>query len=167
MCSVVLIPISRCYEYQALRKPFFDCERKRCLQTTALGTFLTLPLWLTVSELATILFLGGTLGLMVSQKRKLSVNEGGVSSSADQNDSDLDVDISSALTNKKPKTVAYDAADEDEDELQELIRDSIAKRDMKEGTELLKKTKGKSKIAKGEVGGGSFQSMGGSFFHYM
>ncbi|OCH92289.1 ATP-dependent RNA helicase DBP10 [Obba rivulosa] len=97
---------------------------------------------------------------MVSQKRRLSLSESSVSSAADQNDSDLDVDISSALTSKKRKTVAHRSADEDEDDLQELIRDSIAKRDVKEGTEMLKKTKGKSKILKGEVGGGSFQSMG-------
>ena len=49
---------------------------------------------------------------------------------------------------------------ENEEDLQEIIRESIAKRNTKDGTELLKKTKGKTKIAKGEVGGGSFQSMG-------
>ncbi|KAI0066162.1 DEAD-domain-containing protein [Artomyces pyxidatus] len=36
----------------------------------------------------------------------------------------------------------------------------MAKRNAKEGTELLKSTKGKNKLVKGEVGGGSFQSMG-------
>ncbi|EMD37388.1 hypothetical protein CERSUDRAFT_135966 [Gelatoporia subvermispora B] len=93
---------------------------------------------------------------MVSQKRKLSFSEGSVM----DYDSDMDVDISSALTNKKSKTTTYQSVDDDEGDLQELIRDSIAKRDVKEGTELLKKTKGKSRIVKGEVGGGSFQSMG-------
>ncbi|KAI0374114.1 DEAD-domain-containing protein [Pilatotrama ljubarskyi] len=73
-----------------------------------------------------------------------------------------EVDISSALTGKRPKVTPRIAPQEDDDDedLQEFIRESIAKRDVKEGTELLKKTKGKAKIAKGEVGGGSFQSMG-------
>lgn len=51
---------------------------------------------------------------------------------------------------------------DNEDSEMEFIQDAIAKRNVKDGTELLKKTskvKGKGK-AKGEVGGGSFQSMG-------
>jgi len=71
---------------------------------------------------------------------------------------DHDVDISSALTAKKPKTIQSE--DEDEDDLANFIRSSIAKRSMKEGTKIVKKSKGKDKIVKGEVGGGSFQSMG-------
>ncbi|TBU33897.1 ATP-dependent RNA helicase DBP10 [Dichomitus squalens] len=74
-----------------------------------------------------------------------------------------EIDISSALTGKRPKTLstAKLSDGEDDEDLQEFIRDSIARRDVKEGTELLKKTKGKkTKIAKGETGGGSFQSMG-------
>ncbi|KAI0630281.1 DEAD-domain-containing protein [Trametes polyzona] len=77
--------------------------------------------------------------------------------------SEDEVDISSALTGKRPKVtprVVPQDEDEDDEDLQEFIRESIAKRDVKEGTEMLKKTKGKTKIAKGEVGGGSFQSMG-------
>lgn len=83
--------------------------------------------------------------------------------------SDSEIDISSALVGKKPRIDrpqlnAND--DEDGDEaLQELIRDSISKRNAKDGTELLKKTKGKTKIVKGEVGGGSFQSMGASQYY--
>lgn len=76
--------------------------------------------------------------------------------------SEDEIDISSALTGKRPK-VALNSTTlevEDDEALQEFIRESIAKRDVKEGTELLKKTKGRTKIAKGEVGGGSFQSMG-------
>ncbi|PIL36115.1 transporter [Ganoderma sinense ZZ0214-1] len=76
--------------------------------------------------------------------------------------SEDEIDISSALTGKRPRVAAKSKkleADDDED-LQEFIRESIAKRDVKEGTELLKKTKGRTKIVKGEVGGGSFQSMG-------
>ena len=53
-------------------------------------------------------------------------------------------------------------AEDDDDGLQEIIQQSIAKRNQKSGTELLKKTKGKAKIVKGEVGGGSFQSIGTS-----
>lgn len=51
---------------------------------------------------------------------------------------------------------------DNEDSEMEFIQDAIAKRNVKDGTELLKRTskvKGKGK-AKGEVGGGSFQSMG-------
>jgi ATP-dependent RNA helicase DDX54/DBP10 len=51
---------------------------------------------------------------------------------------------------------------DNEDSEMEFIQDGIVKRNIKDGTELLKKTskvKGKGK-AKGEVGGGSFQSMG-------
>ena len=51
-------------------------------------------------------------------------------------------------------------SEDDYEELEALIKDSVAKRDKKEGTKLLKKAKGKAKISKGEVGGGSFQSMG-------
>ncbi|KAJ7647300.1 P-loop containing nucleoside triphosphate hydrolase protein [Roridomyces roridus] len=50
--------------------------------------------------------------------------------------------------------------DDSDEELGALIRSSIAKRDIKSGTEVVKKAKGKTKLAKGEVGGGSFQSMG-------
>jgi ATP-dependent RNA helicase DDX54/DBP10 len=51
---------------------------------------------------------------------------------------------------------------DNEDSEMEFIHHAIAKRNVKDGTELLKKTskvKGKGK-AKGETGGGSFQSMG-------
>ncbi|KIK67386.1 hypothetical protein GYMLUDRAFT_37499 [Collybiopsis luxurians FD-317 M1] len=73
------------------------------------------------------------------------------------NDIDHDVDIFSALTAKKPK---INSESDDEDDFSFFLQDSIAKRNVKSGTELLKKTKGKSKLANGEVGGGSFQSMG-------
>ncbi|KAF7321363.1 ATP-dependent RNA helicase DBP10 [Mycena kentingensis (nom. inval.)] len=83
---------------------------------------------------------------------------------ADQgSDSDSDIDISTALTSKRRREDDTDDDDDvdDEHELGEFIRTSIAKRNVKDGTELLKKTKGnKGKLAKGEVGGGSFQSMG-------
>ncbi|KAF9528456.1 ATP-dependent RNA helicase DBP10 [Crepidotus variabilis] len=70
-----------------------------------------------------------------------------------------DFDISSALTGKKPK-IAKARDEDDEDDIAEFIQASIAKRSMKEGTQVLKKSKGKDKVNKGEVGGGSFQSMG-------
>ncbi|PPQ67308.1 hypothetical protein CVT25_005892 [Psilocybe cyanescens] len=70
---------------------------------------------------------------------------------------EADVDISSALMGKRPK-LTVDA--QEDDDLAEFLQASIAKRSIKEGTEILKKSKGKSKLAKGEVGGGSFQSMG-------
>ena len=80
--------------------------------------------------------------------------------------SEDEIDISSALTGKRPRvaTKSHISEAEDDEDLQEFIRGSIAKRDVKEGTELLKKTKGRTKIVKGEVGGGSFQSMGAHLF---
>ncbi|KAI6033165.1 P-loop containing nucleoside triphosphate hydrolase protein [Pisolithus orientalis] len=71
-----------------------------------------------------------------------------------------DIDISSALAGKRARRESSDEDHvTDDDELQEFINDSIAKRNVKGGTALLKKTKSKGK-GKGEVGGGSFQSMG-------
>jgi len=69
-----------------------------------------------------------------------------------------DIDISSALTGKRPK-LDLDAQEEEE-ELADFIQKSIAKRSMKEGVQVMKNTKGKAKLTKGETGGGSFQSMG-------
>ena len=104
---------------------------------------------------------------MVSAKRKRTEPvDSDPESEADYSEVSLgsedEIDISSALTRKRPRIPSKASApnDEDDDDLEEFIRESIAKRDVKEGTELLKKTKGKTKIAKGEVGGGSFQSMG-------
>ncbi|KAI6166133.1 P-loop containing nucleoside triphosphate hydrolase protein [Pisolithus thermaeus] len=70
---------------------------------------------------------------------------------------DDDIDISSALAGKRIRSELSDGHDcaTDDEELQEFINDSIVKRNVKGGTALLKKTKGK-----GEVGGGSFQNMG-------
>lgn len=61
----------------------------------------------------------------------------------------------SAVLGKKSR---LDAEDEEDDDLGQFIHSSIAKRDIKAGTHVIKNAKGK--IAKGEVGGGSFQSMG-------
>lgn len=102
---------------------------------------------------------------MTLNKRKRPGKDYESSSDADSGDQ---VDISSVLTGKKPKrdlledAVPSSSAEEgdDDDGLVEVIKKSIEKRNIKSGTELLKKTKGKAKIAKGEVGGGSFQSMG-------
>jgi hypothetical protein len=74
--------------------------------------------------------------------------------------SDDEIDISSALTGKRAKITPV--ADESDHDLQQFIQESISKRDIKTGTEIVKKVKGKGKVAKGEVGGGSFQSMGQS-----
>ena len=97
--------------------------------------------------------------MMALTKRKRYESEdeeSSISSSLEHNEDD--VDISSALTTKKIKTTQ---SEDDEDDLADFIRSSIAKRSMKEGTRIVKKSKGKDKISKGEVGGGSFQSMGG------
>ncbi|KAI0342126.1 DEAD-domain-containing protein [Trametopsis cervina] len=100
---------------------------------------------------------------MSVQKRKRSSDCESLSGVESQDD----IDISSALTGKKNKKTLRTSyvpetlgADANEEELNDIIRKSIAKRNVKGGTDLLKKTKGKAKIAKGEVGGGSFQSMG-------
>ena len=69
------------------------------------------------------------------------------SSQSSQEDNSDDVDIANALADTIE--VMEDAA---------FIRESIQTRNKKEGTEILKQSK-KSKI-KGDVGGGSFQSMG-------
>jgi ATP-dependent RNA helicase DDX54/DBP10 len=81
--------------------------------------------------------------------------------------SEDEVDISSALMGQKhgrgnSHASALTGAEKDDEDLEDIIRDSIAKRDVKGGTEVLRKAKGKGKITKGEVGGGSFQSMGAS-----
>ncbi|KAJ7703160.1 DEAD-domain-containing protein [Mycena rosella] len=86
---------------------------------------------------------------MPASKRRRGEDEGA--------SSDSEVDISSALAGKRQRPQPEHDSDE---ELGHLIRTSIAKRDMKNGTEVIKKVKGKTKLAKGEVGGGSFQSMG-------
>jgi len=92
----------------------------------------------------------------------------GSSSTSDEKTSGSDVsfDISSALTQRharlqkgKAPLIAHDDTDDDT-ELEEMIRNSISRRNVKDGTELLKNTKGKKKLSKGELGGGSFQSMG-------
>jgi len=85
--------------------------------------------------------------------------------------SDHSFDLSSALTQRrvaiqkgKAPLVSHDDGTDDDTEFEEMIRHSISKRNVKDGTELLKSTKGKKKkLAKGEVGGGSFQSMGIAF----
>lgn len=76
-------------------------------------------------------------------------------------DDDMDMDISTALTGRATKNAPRrQEAEEDDEELASFIKSSIAKRDIKQGTEVVKKAKGKAKVAKGETGGGSFQSMG-------
>ncbi|EJD52781.1 DEAD-domain-containing protein [Auricularia subglabra TFB-10046 SS5] len=68
---------------------------------------------------------------------------------------DSDVDIAAAL--------AGGAEDEDDASGDEdFIRDTLRKKHVKDGVEIMKQAKGKGKshVKKGEVGGGSFQSMG-------
>lgn len=68
-----------------------------------------------------------------------------------------DIDISKALSGQRSKQVEES---EDDNGLKEFLLESISKRDVKSGTEVIKKVKGKAKPLKGETGGGSFQSMG-------
>ena len=83
--------------------------------------------------------------------------------------SDHSFDISSALIQRNPSLqkgkapfIPPDGGTDDDTELEEMIRNSISRRNVKDGTELLKNTKGKKKLSKGELGGGSFQNMGNS-----
>ncbi|KAG1788830.1 P-loop containing nucleoside triphosphate hydrolase protein [Suillus plorans] len=102
---------------------------------------------------------------MVSRKRNRDIEEDEESSSdfsivQPASDDEFDVDISSALTGKRPrKDGLIENHPDDDDGIEELIHDSISKRNMKGGTEMLKKIKSKGK-SKGDIGGGSFQSMG-------
>ncbi|KAH8827988.1 P-loop containing nucleoside triphosphate hydrolase protein [Flagelloscypha sp. PMI_526] len=66
-------------------------------------------------------------------------------------------DIADVLVSKRPR---FESDDGSEDELDDIINSSIVQRNVKQGTSVLKHAKGKAKIQKGEVGGGSFQSMG-------
>ncbi|KAH9949579.1 ATP-dependent RNA helicase DBP10 [Amylocystis lapponica] len=98
---------------------------------------------------------------MVAPKRKRStVSDSEDFEVSEAHLSDSDIDISSALVGRQRRQVPGQTVEDEDEELQELIRESISKRDVKGGTDMLKKTKGKAKMAKGEVGGGSFQSMG-------
>ncbi|KAJ7218034.1 P-loop containing nucleoside triphosphate hydrolase protein [Mycena pura] len=74
--------------------------------------------------------------------------------SRSESDDESSIDIYNVLTGKRQRTQLEDDSDD------EFIRASIAKRDIKLGTEVVKNAKGKNKLAKGELGGGSFQSMG-------
>ena len=73
-----------------------------------------------------------------------------------------DADIAAALIPKRARFDISDDGDNDDDALRDFIQTSISKRDIKAGTQVVKNAKGKAKFAKGEVGGGSFQSMGAS-----
>lgn len=84
--------------------------------------------------------------------------------SDDDDNDEMDFDISSALAGKRPRREAPRNEDDEEndEELADFIKKSMAKRDVKEGTQVVKQAKGKGKVVKGELGGGSFQSMGSS-----
>ena len=108
--------------------------------------------------------LGHFYKAMASQKRKRVAQE------EEETDSDyevvpasgdeFDVDISGALTGKRPRGDPENQLEHnDDDGIEDLIHDSIVKRNVKGGTEMLKKIKNKGK-SKSDIGGGSFQSMG-------
>ena len=103
---------------------------------------------------------------MPKRPRPDPTDEGEDSFSEVPSDGDQEPDIFAALTGKKKRRISgpggqiLGESEDDDEDLQEIIRQATAKRDVKEGTQVVKNTKGKSKITKGEVGGGSFQSMG-------
>jgi ATP-dependent RNA helicase DDX54/DBP10 len=94
-------------------------------------------------------------------------------SSDEETCSDHSFDLSSTLTRKplskkgKGPLIPREDDVDDDTELEEMIRRSITRRNVKDGTELLKNTKGKKRLTKGEVGGGSFQSMGTSAWSFV
>ncbi len=103
------------------------------------------------------------------KRRRLDIGVSDSSSVSDEETSGPDnpFDISFTLTRKqtsyvkgKGPLVPREDNMDDDTELEEMIRHSITRRNVKDGTELLKKTKGKKGLTKGQVGGGSFQSMG-------
>ncbi|KAJ1304644.1 hypothetical protein OPQ81_005785 [Rhizoctonia solani] len=76
--------------------------------------------------------------------------------------SDDQIDIFDALTKPgagKGKSKQVEESDSDDDDMQ-FIQRAIEKRNKKGGTEVTKAVSSKGKLAKGAVGGGSFQSMG-------
>lgn len=77
-------------------------------------------------------------------------------------DGDQEPDIFAALTGQRKRQIygSEEQMSEGDENLQGIIRQATTKRDLKDGTQVVKKAKGKTKITKGEVGGGSFQSMG-------
>lgn len=106
---------------------------------------------------------------MVSQKRKRADPSDDEADCSDYSIvraiSDDEIDISSALVGNKSRNAGREKqpeadSDSSDGDLQQMIQESIAKRNVKGGTDVLKRTKGKAKMTKGEVGGGSFQSMG-------
>ena len=107
----------------------------------------------------------------MSRKRRAApivgdIDIGASSSDEETSGSDHSFDLSSALTQRRvasKKRKTNEDTDDDTD-FEEMIRKSISRRNVKDGTELLKNAKGKKKLAKGELGGGSFQSMGNSSF---
>lgn len=80
---------------------------------------------------------------------------------------DNDVDISANLLGGRAGPGAKTGSEEEEEsDEDDFIKETMSKFNMKSGTEVLKKTKGKNKITKGEVGGGSFQSMGTCLYSF-
>lgn len=76
--------------------------------------------------------------------------------------SDDQVDIFDALAHSgkgKGKRKEVEESDSEDDDV-EFIQRAIEKRNKKGGTEITKAISSKGKLAKGAVGGGSFQSMG-------
>jgi ATP-dependent RNA helicase DDX54/DBP10 len=93
-------------------------------------------------------------------KRSLeSASEPSDVDSGDSDGSEEQVDIFDALaTTRNGKGKGKQAEESDDDE--QFIQRAIEKHNKKGGTEITKAISAKGKLAKGAVGGGSFQSMG-------
>lgn len=73
-----------------------------------------------------------------------------------------DLDITDVLTgaNKTSKKQRIDPHEDPEDDLADLLATKISKRNVKDGTKVVKKSNARGNLVHGQVGGGSFQSMG-------
>ncbi|KAG8690907.1 ATP-dependent RNA helicase dbp10 [Ceratobasidium sp. 423] len=98
----------------------------------------------------------------MAKRREESVSESSDAELSESESSDDQIDIFNALANPgagKGKNKQAEESDLEEDDTQ-FIQRAIEKRNKKGGTEVMKAVNSKGKLAKGAVGGGSFQSMG-------
>ena len=97
----------------------------------------------------------------MSRRTTDSVSELSDEELANSDGSEDQVEIFHALANGN-KTKGKGKAVEDSDDDAQFIQRAIEKHNKKGGTEITKAVNAKGKLAKGAVGGGSFQSMGKS-----
>ncbi|CAE6445804.1 unnamed protein product [Rhizoctonia solani] len=97
------------------------------------------------------------------KRRGESASEPSDAEISDSESSDDQIDIFDSLANPgtaKGKSRQAEESDLEDDDDTQFIQRAIEKRNKKGGTEVTKAVSSKGKLAKGAVGGGSFQSMG-------